>query len=135
MFSNKVDQAVRDYAHAVETYGMPVWCAHVAITTRALVPREVKLDIMTNARLSAGWAYQDGCYFKGRIDARQTLITWAKANVFAIMTIVDIAQAADVPESAVRSMVKDRPDIIRKSDGRTYEVRDPQGDRQHKKEG
>jgi len=135
MFSNKVDQAVRDYAHAVETYGMPVWCAHVAITTRALVPREVKLDIMTNARLSEGWAYQHGCYFKGRIDARQTLITWAKANVFAIMTIVDIAQAADVPESAVRSMVKDRPDIIRKSDGRTYEVRDPQGDRQHEKEG
>ena len=135
MFNDKVDQAVRDYAHAVETYGMPVWCAHVPITVQALVPREVKRDILANARLSEGWAYQDGCYFKGRIDARQTLITWAKANVFTIMTVVEIAKAADVPESAVRSMIKDRPDILRKADGRTYEVRDPQGDRQHGKAG
>jgi hypothetical protein len=135
MFNDKVDQAVREYAHAVETYGQPVWYANVDIRTQALVPLDVRRDILANAKVSDGWAYQDGCYFKGRIDARQTLITWAKANVFAIMTIADIAKDADVPESAVRSMVKDRPDIIRKSDGRTYEVRDPHVDRRLEKAG
>ena len=135
MFNDKVDQAVRDYAHAVETYGMPVWCAHVPITVQAIVPRDVKRDVLANARMSEGWAYQDGCYFKGRIDARQALIKWATSHVFEIMTVKDIATSADVPESAVRSMIKDRPDILRKSDGRTYEVRDPNADRRHGKAG
>jgi hypothetical protein len=133
MINDKVDQAVREFAHAVETYGMPVWYAHVPITVQALVPRDVKRDVLANARLSEGWAYQDGCYFKGRIDARAALIAWAKVNVFEIMTVKDIATSAGVPESAVRSMIIDRPDILRKSDGRTYEVRDPHGDRQIEK--
>lgn len=135
MINDKVDQAVREFAHAVETYGLPVWYAHVPITTQALVPIDVKRDVLANARLSEGWAYQDGSYFKGRIDARQALIKWATSNVFATMTVKDIAQSADVPESAVRSMIKDRPDILRKSDGRTYEVRDPNADRRYGKAG
>lgn len=133
MTTSTSDQATREVAHAIDTYGMPVWIAKVTMRTRALVPRDVMRDLLANARISEGWAYQDGCYFKGRIDARAALIAWAKVNVFAIMTVKDIATSAGVPESAVRSMIVDRPDIIRKSDGRTYEVRDPHGDRQIEK--
>jgi len=132
---NHIDQATREVAHAIDTYGMPVWYGKVSIRTRALVPRATMHDLLANAKLSEGWAYQDGCYFKGRIDARTALIKWATSNVFATMTVKDIAKAADVPESAVRSMIVDRPDILRKSDGRTYEVRDPNADRRHGKDG
>lgn len=135
MEEQQIDQAVQRFAHAVETYGQPVWYANVDIRTQALVPLDVRRDVLANAKVSDGWAYQDGCYFKGRIDARTALINWASKNVYAIMSVVDIAQAADVPQSSVRSMITDRPDILRKADGRTYEVRDPHGDRRHGKAG
>jgi hypothetical protein len=129
MININIDQATRQVAHAIDTYGAPVWLAKVPTTTRRLVPRDVMRDLVSRARLSEGWAYQDGCYFKGRIDSRAALLAWATNNVFAIMTVKEIAQAADVPESAVRSMIVDRPDVLRKSDGRTYEVRDANEDR------
>jgi len=132
---NDIDQATREVAHAIDAHGLPVWCCHVTIATRSIVPRDKMRDMISNAKLSDGWAYQDGCYFKGRINARDKLIKWATDNVFETMTVKDIAQAADVPESAVRSMTVDRPDILRKADGRTFEVRDPNADRRHEKDG
>jgi hypothetical protein len=47
-----------------------------------------------------------------------------------VLTVKEIAEQAGVPQSAVRTMISERPDIFRKSDGRTYEVRDANADRQ-----
>ncbi len=132
-YSIEVENATREVRNAIETFGAPVWVAHVTQRTRAIVPRDVKRDLINNASISEGWSYHQGQYIHGRLDARTTLIAWAKQNVFAIMTIKEIAQAAGVTQSAVRSMIDTRADIFRKSDGRTYEVRDADIDRRNEK--
>lgn len=132
-YSHEVENATRDVRNAIETFGAPVWVAHVTQRTRSIVPRNVKRDLIENASISEGWSYHQGQYIHGRLDARSVLIEWAKANVFEVMTIKDIAIAAKVSQSAVRTMIDTRADIFRKSDGRTFEVRDANGDRRNDK--
>lgn len=129
----EIAAATEEMRYAVETYGMPVWYVKVSITKQRIVPLEVRRSFLASARPSEGWVNQNGCWYRGRLDARDALRVWAGRNVFALVTVKEIAAAAEVPQSAVRSMISERPDIFRKSDGRTYEIRDPQADRQAEK--
>lgn len=126
----EIDTATSEMRDAIDTFGMPVWYVKVSITKQRIVPLEVRRTLLASARPSAGWVNQNGCWYKGRPDAREILTEWASNNLFAVLTVKEIAEAAEVPQSAVRTMVSERPDIFRKSDGRTYEIRDPQADRQ-----
>lgn len=114
---------------AVETYGLPVWYVKISTSRQALVPLEVRRTLLASARPSDGWVNQNGCWYRGRLDAREVLRQWAAQNVFAVMTVAEIAAAATVTQSQVRTMITERGDIFRKSDGRTYEIRDPHADR------
>ena len=126
--------AVEIVSTAIETHGVPKWVTVVPMTVRRAVPSETKAALLATARVSEGWSRQrDGRLVFGRLDARETLRAWAAENVFAVLTVKEIATAAGVPQSAVRTMISERGDIFRKSDGRTYEVRDPAADRQAEK--
>lgn len=114
---------------AVETYGLPVWYVKISTSRQALVPLEVRRTLLASARPSDGWVNQNGCWYRGRLDAREALRQWAAQNVFAVLTVAEIAAAATVTQSQVRTMITERGDIFRKSDGRTYEIRDPHADR------
>lgn len=116
-------------AAAIETHGVPKYVAVVPSRIRREVPSDTLAALIANGRMSDGWVRQGQRVIFGRLDARETLRVWAGNNVFAILTVKEIATAAQVPQSAVRTMVSERPDIFRKSDGRTYEIRDPQADR------
>lgn len=116
-------------AAAIETHGVPKYVAVVPSRIRREVPSDTLATLIANGRMSDGWVRQGDRVIFGRIDARQALRTWAAQNLYAVMTVKEIATAAEVPQSAVRTMVSERPDIFRKSDGRTYEIRDPQADR------
>ena len=126
----QVAAATDEMRTAVETYGMPVWYVKISTAKQRIVPLDVRRSILAAARPSEGWVNQNGCWYKGRLDARETLRQWAAQNVYQVMTVAEIAAAADVTQSAVRTMISERADIFRKSDGRTYEVRDPNADRQ-----
>lgn len=128
--ASEIAAATSEMQQAVETYGMPVWYVKVSITKQRIVPLDVRRSLLAAARPSDGWVNQNGCWYKGRLDARETLRRWATQNVYQVMTVAEIAAAADVTQSAVRTMISERADIFRKSDGRTYEVRDPNADRQ-----
>ena len=133
VIQSNIDDALQEVTHAINMFGAPVWVAHVSKGTRDIVPTDIMRELINNASISAGWSYHRGQYVFGRLDAKVILLEWAKANVFAVMTIKDIAQAAGVPQSTVRSMIDTRADVFRKSDGRTFEVRDAQVDRQKEK--
>ena len=130
MTTNHVEEAVAQVATAIDTHGEPKWLAHVPFRVRRLVPPDTKQALLAGARVSDGWARQGDQLVYGRPDQGAVLRQWASQNVFAIMTVREIAEAAEVTQSAVRKLSTERPDILRKSDGRTYEVRDPQADRQ-----
>jgi hypothetical protein len=129
--SQRISQAEAEAicAKAIEEHGMPRWVGVVPISVRDAARVEVKRELMASARLSDGWAWQGDRLIFGRPDAREMLRLWASQNVFAIMTVKEIATSAGVSQSAVRTMISERPDILRPSEGRTYEVRNPHDDR------
>jgi AraC-like DNA-binding protein len=123
--------ATEQIAAAIETHGAPKWVAVVPMSVRRQVSAETKRQLLATARVSEGWSRQsNGTLVFGRLDARDTLRQWAAQNIFAVLTVKEIAEQAGVSQSAVRTMISERADIFRKSDGRTYEVRDANADRQ-----
>lgn len=116
-------------AAAIETHGVPKYVALVPTSVRRQVPADTMRMLLESARTSEGWAKQGDRLIFGRLDAREVLRQWAAQNIFAVLTVKEIATAAGVNQSAVRTIISERPDIFRKSDGRTYEIRDAQADR------
>jgi len=78
--------------------------------------------MIRNAKISEGWA--------GKQDGRNAIITWCKANVFAEVTVKQLAEVGGCSEATVRTLINDRRDLFKKIEGRMYEVRDPEMDRE-----
>lgn len=131
--TDEVAEATRLLTEAISEHGKPVYCSQVPVRVQNLVPLEIRRELITNAHISEGWVYENGSYYKGRPDHRTTVITWAKQSVFQIVTVKDIAEATGAPQNIVRELVADRIDIFRKSEGKTYEIRDPHADRKAQK--
>jgi len=127
--ADMIAAATTEMRNAIETYGAPVWYVNISTERQALVPLEVRRTLLASARPSNGWVYQNGCWYKGRLDARELLHQWAASHVFTVMTVAEIAADAGVTQTQVRTIITERPDIFRKSEGRTYEVRDADADR------
>lgn len=133
--NTEVAEATRILAEAISEYGRPVYICKVPIRIQKLVPLAVRKELLATSKLSEGWVRDnDGCFYKGRLDHRSTIHAWAKDHVYHIVTVKEIAEATGAPLHIVREVVGDRADIFRPSEGRTYEVRDPQADRKVEKE-
>jgi hypothetical protein len=116
-----LDEAIQEVTAAINTYGTPVWVAHVATRVRKLVPAHIKAELLVNAKASEGWrTAQDGV---------QDIMSWVKDNVYELVTVKQLAEIGDISEATARKIVTDRPDIFVKREGRQYEIRDPQADR------
>ena len=124
-----VAEATRILTEAISEYGKPVYCSKVPVRIQNLVPLAVRKALLADAKVSEGWVYENGSYYKGRPDMRTAILTWAKDNVFQIVSVKDIADATGASQNIVREMITNRPDIFRKSEGKTYEIRDPHADR------
>jgi hypothetical protein len=55
---------------------------------------------------------------------------WAAANLFAEVTVKELADKVGLPATVVRKFVADNPDLFRKGEGWRYEVRDAIADRE-----
>lgn len=128
-----VEEAIEIYTEAVNTFGRPVYTVKVPSRIQKLVPLAVRKEVLATAKMSEGWVYDNGTYYKGRPDNKSIVLEWAKENVYQEVTTKQIAEATGVPLHTVRSVVSDRPDIFRESDGWNYEIRDPQADRKAQK--
>ncbi len=123
--TTELENAIREVTEAVNTYGTPVWIAYVPSRVRNLVPAKIKADLIASARPSAGWRKPQ--------DGKNDIMSWAKENVFELVTIKQLAEIGEISEATARKIVTDRPDIFVKREGRQYEVRDPQADRKAEK--
>jgi hypothetical protein len=119
--TTELENAIREVTEAVNTYGTPVWIAYVPSRVRNLVPAKIKADLIASARPSAGWRKPQ--------DGKNDIMSWAKENVFELVTIKQLAEIGEISEATARKIVTDRPDIFVRREGRQYEVRDPQADR------
>lgn len=120
-----IKEATDMVAEAIEKYGAPVWVVKVPSRIRKLVPADIKAQMIATAKVSEGWATKQ--------DGRNRIIAWCKNNIFAEVTVKELAAIGECSEATVRTLINDRRDIFRKSDGRKYEVRDPQADRENQK--
>ena len=120
-----IKEATDMVAEAIEKYGAPVWVVKVPSRIRKLVPADIKAQMIATAKVSEGWATKQ--------DGRNRIIAWCKNNTFAEVTVKELAAIGECSEATVRTLINDRRDIFRKSDGRKYEVRDPQADRENQK--
>jgi hypothetical protein len=118
-----VAQATEMVAQAIEKHGSPTWVAFVPTRIRRMVPANIKAELIKGAKASEGWGRQR--------DGRDTIIAWAKNNVFAEVTVKELAEIGEVSEATVRTLVKERMDIFKKIEGRKYEIRDPEQDREN----
>lgn len=114
-----VEQATRYVEQIIIEHGHPNWVAHVPIRVRNMVPQETLVALM------ALGVTEDRSTRQGRND----ILSWCDDNVFAIVTVAQIAEIGKVTRTEARRLIANRMDIFRKSDGRTYEIRDPQQDR------
>ena len=119
-----IQEATTQVAEAIEKHGAPAWVAYVPTRIRRLVPAEIKTAMIATAKVSEGWASKQ--------DGRNRIIQWCKQNIFAEVTVKELAAIGECSEATVRTLINDRRDIFRKSDGRKYEVRDPEADRNAK---
>lgn len=128
--NKEIAEATEVVKNAIEEFGLPVWVVKVPFRVRRLVPVETRKALLASAKVSEGWYRDvDGSYAQGRPDNKGIVLAWAKENIYKVVTTKEISEATGVPLHTVRSVVNDRPDIFRDSDGWTYEIRDPQADR------
>ena len=123
--NTELENAIREVTEAIETYGTPVWIAHVPSRVRRLVPAKLKADLIASAKRSEGWGRPQ--------DGKNSIMSWAKENVYELVTIKQLAEIGEISDATARKIVTDRPDIFVKREGRQYEVRDPQADRKAEK--
>lgn len=123
--NTELENAIREVTEAIETYGSPVWIAHVPSRVRRLVPAKLKADLIASAKRSEGWGRPQ--------DGKNSIMSWAKENVYELVTIKQLAEIGEISDATARKIVTDRPDIFVKREGRQYEVRDPQADRKAEK--
>lgn len=116
-----IEEATEYIADTINEYGRPAWVAEVPTSIRQMVPHSVIAGFLATAKASEGWGSPR--------DGRDTIIAWAKDNIFALVTVKELAEIGGISEATVRNLLGERPDIFRKSDGRKYEVRDPKADR------
>lgn len=116
-----IEEATEYIADAISEYGRPAWVSMVPGSIRQRVPLSVLAGFLATARPSEGWGRPR--------DGRDTILGWAKENIFAITTVKELAEIGGVSEATVRTLLGERPDIFRRSEGWKYEVRDPHADR------
>lgn len=106
---------------AIAQHGAPAWIAFVPMRIRKLVPAEIKRELIANAKTSEGWSSKQ--------DGRNRIVAWCANNLYKQVTVKELAIIGECSEATVRTLINDRRDIFRKSDGRKYEIRDPRIDR------
>lgn len=119
-----VQEAEQLLREVTARHGTPVYIAYIPGRVRRMVPVEIRREILADAHVSDGW---EGLV---REQGRDKIMQWTRDNVYQIVTVKQLAEIGGVSETVARDLIKKNPRIFRKSDGWTYEVRNPNDDKQ-----
>ena len=114
---NAVDQV----AEAINTYGRPLWCAHIPYQIRQQVPPKKIGEMLAAAHRSPDSVT--------RADLYGDILEWCSKNVFEEVTIPALVEISGLSAPTVRKFIGDRVDVFRKIGRGVWEVRDPKSDR------
>jgi hypothetical protein len=112
---------------AMIEHGTPNWVAYVPISVRKQITATRTVELREKyARLSESVA--------NKRDTKHDLIDdWCANNVFAEVTLAELAAIGNCSKEFVRQKTIARPDIFRRISHTTYEIRDPHEDRNREK--
>ena len=108
---------------AMIAHGTPNWIAYVPTSIRRQVSSETLVALReTYAQRSPNVA--------NKTETKHDLIDrWCADNVFAEVTVTQLAEIGNCSTGFVRKKIAERPDVFRKIGRATFEIRDPQEDR------
>jgi hypothetical protein len=123
---SKMIDAETEIVIAMKEHGTPNWIAYVPSSVRQLVTAERMVELRAeHAETSANIA--------NKTATKNDLIdTWCEQHVLEQVTLEELATIGNCSKSFVRKKTTDRPDIFRRINRSTFQVRDPQADRQAK---
>ncbi len=112
---------------AMIEHGTPNWVAHVPISIRKQITATRTVELReTYAKKSPSVA--------NKTETKHDLIDrWCADNVFAEVTVGQLAEIGNCSTGFVRKKIAERPDVFRKIGRSTFEIRDPQEDRNREK--
>ena len=119
-------QALEEVRGAIEQHGRPYWLGFVSKRVRDLAtPKEI------NAILEASGANPRAT----KSSPADAILEWCKGNVFAEVSVKELAGTVGCHEDTARATINNRPDVFWKVGWGKWEVRDPEADRRHDKRG
>lgn len=114
------EKKIRD---AMIEHGTPNWIAYVPTSIRKQVGAQRIAELRTeHASTSANVASKSA-------TKHDLIDEWCANNVFAEVTIAELAEIGNCSRGFARKKTIDRPDVFRRISHTTYEIRDPQEDR------
>jgi hypothetical protein len=113
--------AAEQVAEAINTYGRPLWAAHIPYQVRHQVPTSEIGRMLATAHRSPDSVT--------RADLYGDIIDWCANNVFGEVTIPLLVEVSGLSAPSVRKFISDRVDLFRKLKRGVWEVRDPKADR------
>jgi len=114
------ESAIRD---AMIEHGTPNWIAYVPTSVRKQVPSDRLIELRQQyAQRSANVANKSA-------TKHDLIDEWCANNIFAEVTIAELAEIGGCSRGFARKKTIDRPDVFRRISHTTYEIRDPQEDR------
>ena len=114
------ESAIRD---AMIEHGTPNWIAYVPASVR----RQITVDRMNELREQHA---QRSANVANKSTTKHDLIDeWCANNIFAEVTLAELAVIGGCSRAFARKKTIDRPDVFRRISHTTYEIRDPQADR------
>lgn len=118
-----MNEAILMIREAMIEHGTPNWIAYVPASIRKQLSAGQIAELReTYAKKSANVA--------NKTETKHDLIDeWCKNNVFAEVTLAQLAEIGNCSRGFARKKTIERPDVFRRISHTTYEIRDPQADR------
>lgn len=116
--------ATKIITEAITEHGTPNWIAYVPTRVRKELEYAELLLLLENAKPSEG--------SEKRVDKTAKILRWCADNLYEQVTVKQIASIGSVSVATAKTLMTDRADIFRPSEGKLYEIRDPQADRGRK---
>lgn len=108
---------------AMLEHGTPNWVAYVPMSIRKQISATRTVELReTYAKKSPSVA--------NKTETKHDLIDeWCKNNVFAEVTLAQLAEIGNCSRGFARKKTIERPDVFRRISHTIFEIRDPQADR------
>jgi hypothetical protein len=104
-------EATERLAELLDAHGLPKAVSMMSSRERRLVPLAERSAMYATARRTVA------------ATPTETIAGWCASNIYAVMTVAEIAAATKTTGAQVRAFIADQPSRFMRREGRTWEVR------------